>query len=146
MRQKTPKKTERVPNEKMPMRRESVLTEFPVWSFKRMDKEWMAPHDYFSSNYASGFIKTLHDLEHMSWGEIIQTYGGKKRGTNSHFIPVCDLCTGAQKRLRELQIEEDSIFSLRLQGKHRLFGLIDNGIFNIIWYDHNHAVCPMSDR
>lgn len=42
-------------------------------------------------------------------------------------------------RLAEKYIELDSIISLRLTGKHRLYGYIQKSTFYVLWYDDNHG-------
>ncbi len=47
-------------------------------------------------------------------------------------------------KAHDINIEEDELFSLRLQGDVRLWGLIEpNGCFFVIWYDPNHNVYPV---
>ncbi len=85
----------------------------------------------------------------MTWHDIISaTKGGmSSEGSKSHSISIDRLCIKAQKRLREgLHIYEDNIFSLRLSGKERVFGILTLGVFRIIWYDPNHEICPIEKR
>ena len=82
------------------------------------------------------------DFEGQTWTEIMSASGGKRTGTNSHFIPVAHLIKEAQKRAEELKIDDYEFFSLRLDAKKRLWGIIDGGVFQIIWYDPNHEICP----
>jgi hypothetical protein len=111
----------------------------PSWTFCRHDKEkWVFLPD--------AVFEHLLRFETMTWNEIMQASGGKSQGhgTNSHFVYAENLCREAQKRLDELKIYDDQIFSLRLSGLERLWGIIDDGVFHVVWHDKKHEVCPMS--
>lgn len=118
---------------------ESYNTKSPVWSFRSCDQE----HDRWSlchcENIWNEILAKMVNFETMTWHEII-TGGG--RGSNSHQIEVEKLTTEAQKRLTELKVHESQLFSLRLTGKKRLFGVRYNQVLHIIWYDPEHEICP----
>lgn len=116
----------------------------PVWSFRRMDTghpRWAicACHTLYDS-----IITKLRDFEGMTWMEIMSASGGRAAGTNSHFEDVADLCKEARDRILDLHMEDvDRVFSLRLSSLGRLYGVIDEGVFFIIWYDQNHEIYPV---
>lgn len=122
---------------------QSFFGDHPVWSFKWMDNDyekWGLSH---SSDLLNDVICKLKDNEGMTWGEIIKAAGGRSSGTNSHFENVSELIPEAQKRWRELRHDEyDRVFSLRLKSLHRLYGILEDGVFYIVWYDQNHEIYP----
>ena len=73
----------------------------------------------------------LQSYEQQTWGEI--------EGKKNHFIDVETLNKCAQDRLEELKIIEDQIFSLRLNGSLRIYGLRPKSALIILWYDNNHG-------
>ena len=73
-------------------------------------------------------------FEAMTWQEIIDT--------GSHPINVADIIKEAQKRLDALGIYEDQLFSFRITGKKRMWGIRDRHIFKILWWDPDHKICP----
>ena len=80
-------------------------------------------------------------FEGMTWQEIDSASGGKKKGTNNHFIPFEDMIKDAQKRAENLNLlQHESLYSLRIKGAIRLFGVLNNGIYHIVWYDSDHAI------
>lgn len=81
-------------------------------------------------------IPKLISFEGRQWSEILQD---KK---HNHWISCSKLIKEAQDRLDELHLQYDELFSLRLTGRLRLFGYIENGIFYIIWHDPDHEICP----
>ena len=78
--------------------------------------------------------------------EIISATGGKSNGTRSHFINVSDLEKEAQKRIDQLHLHIDQVLSLRLDARTRLFGVMDNGTMDILWYDPDHEICKSSKK
>ena len=90
--------------------------------------------------YAEIVVK-LRDFESMTWNGLSAGY--KPRGKE---IPKEHTCDEAQKRLQEIAQEDiDSLWSLRLEGAHRLWGIRDGGVYHMIWWDPDHEVCP-SDK
>lgn len=123
----------------------SFMSKSPIWSFKLID------NDYDKWGFANvkdmnrDVITKLRDFEGMTWSEILKTSGAKSHGNNSHYEDISALTKDAQKRWIELNLEEyDQVFSLRLTNTHRLYGLIDNGIFKVIWYDQRHEIYPVT--
>lgn len=118
---------------------------FPVWRFNKYDKEhqkWCLHNKDFYSELMSKLIA----FESMTWHQIEAASGGRSNGTNNHFILVSDLVKEAQKRLEELHLYYDELFSLRLSGKERLFGILEDGVYHILWYDANHEICPSKKK
>lgn len=115
----------------------------PVWAFSRLDKE----HEEYGIHYCDDIYETiitkLAAFEGMTWQAIQGTSGGRKNGTNNHFIPIEDFSPEAKRRAREIFKDGTSeLFSLRFTNKERLFGILEAGVFYIIWFDRNHKVCP----
>ncbi|MHB1313947.1 MAG: hypothetical protein ACYCX2_00505 [Christensenellales bacterium] len=75
----------------------------------------------------------LQSFERQTWGEIV---GPKK---DNHFVKVCNLNKCAKDRLKELNINEDELLSLRIEGKIRIYGLRPKATLFILWYDDNHG-------
>ena len=121
----------------------SYYSKHPAWSFDYVDEN---DNKYsFFMNVSEELLKQFQSLERMTWQEIVSASGGKKQGSNSHFIPISDISRKFKKKLDALRyISKDlrTLFSLRLKGKLRLIGLIDEntGIFKIIWFDPDHEV------
>lgn len=143
-RRKTVKQKEPVSHSKQPKAIEnpnSFLGMHPVWSFKSLDNsysKWGFPH---ANDLLNDVICKLRDNEGMTWGQIFSASGGRTHGTNSHYENVSDLILEAQKRWADLHLEEyDCVFSLRLTNLHRLYGILENGVFRIVWFDQNHEI------
>jgi hypothetical protein len=80
-------------------------------------------------------VPKLHNFETMTWSQI--------EATGSHFVSFEDLCKLARDRLGELDMEKiESLFSLRLAGKERVWGQREGGTFQVLWWDPEHLVCP----
>lgn len=79
----------------------------------------------------------LSYLETMSWSEIL--VASRKQ---NHSISIQNLSKPAQDRLDEMGIALDEVVSLRLSGKERVFGYLENGVLVLLWWDPDHEVCP----
>ncbi|MEI7833801.1 MAG: hypothetical protein WCJ56_11475 [bacterium] len=109
---------------------------FPVWSFQRLDigGPWCFSK-IDDANYFVEVLKKLGEFEKMNWNDLGS--GG------SHLIAISKLAKHAQKRLIEIKQEDiDELFSIRLKGKERVWGIMDNGVIRLLWWDPNHEICP----
>lgn len=149
--QKKVRQKESAENRKLPKNIENpegYLKKHPVWAFQYCDLS----HDKWSITKCNSFyddiMKKLISFEGMIWDEIQKASGGKGagNGTNSHFERISDLCKDAQKRAMELHLDVDELFSLRLTGKLRVYGILENGIFSVVWYDPEHEIYPSKNK
>jgi hypothetical protein len=63
--------------------------------------------------------------------------------SGSHAVEYDRLDTAAQRRLEEIgRGEIDSLFSVRITGEQRVWGVKDVAILRVLWWDPNHSVCP----
>lgn len=122
----------------------SYYDKTPVWSFKYLDNgynKWGFAH---VKELNDTIISKLKSYEGMTWMEIMKSAGGRKQGTNNHFENVSNLIEEAQHRWRELKLDEyDEVFSLRLTGEQRIYGILENGVYKIVWFDPSHEIYPM---
>lgn len=97
-------------------------------------------------------LPKLQHFESMTWTEIMQAAGGRARGSNSHFVQVGNLTRQAKARLAEIgQDDVSELFSLRLTGTTRIYGIRDRRALKLLWYDPHHgtnarAVYPVQHR
>jgi len=83
-------------------------------------------------------IKKLHEFEAMTWGEIETQSEGRH-----HFVPTGSWSAVAVARLADTEFSgEPRLFSLRLEGGIRVWGKREGAVFQILWYDPEHGVCP----
>ena len=67
-------------------------------------------------------------------------------GWTEEWYDIAILCKDAQRRIEELHLDIDQVFSLRLTETLRIYGILENGVFNVLWYDPNHEICPAVKR
>ena len=82
----------------------------------------------------------LGHLETRSWADILVV--AKKQ---NHSVQIVALCKEAQSRLNSMykgNLDIDSLVSLRLSGRERVWGILDQGVLVVLWWDPEHAVCP----
>ena len=91
----------------------------------------------------------LKDFELNTWDEIRQqTHKSKgKMKSNNHLVQVGSLCEKARRRLVDLRLDDnDELYSLRLEGTVRIYGIRKENYLDIIWVDLNHEVYPINQR
>ncbi len=128
---------------------ESPDQEKIAWAFGAMDKDgdwgWRTQA---SAAWWKELLPKLQNFETMTWIQIMQAAGGRRRGNNHHPVSVEDLTPQARKRLSQIkQNDVEKLFSLRLDGTKRIYGIRDRRVLKMLWYDPNHgnnamAVCP----
>lgn len=93
--------------------------------------------------FFSQVLPKLTDFESMTWNLIVQATHGRRNKTKHHNVRIEKLCTKARQRLDELNLcTYSELYSLRLSGKERIWGIRKGHNFHIIWYDPLHEVCP----
>lgn len=118
----------------------SILDKHPIWSFGVVDPDgpWC-----FGSIDGADLVQALQRLgtfETMTWADI-------ERDGGSHPVPCTDITSQAQKRL--VQIDQDDLshlYSLRITGRQRVWGIRDHECLRILWWDPRHEVCPSHKR
>lgn len=84
-------------------------------------------------------LAKLAQVETMTWAELLST--------GSHPISVTDISRAARQHLGELGLEEvEELFSLRLSGRERVWGIRDRHRFKVLWYDPDHTVYPVEKK
>lgn len=114
---------------------DKFYTEHPSWRFSSCDNEMWSLLSLDSQKlFWEEIFPRLKDLETQKWSDIL--VDAKKQ---NHSIEIQKLNKIAVDRLSDLFIEIDSIVSIRLTGKHRIYGFITGSVFNILWVDLNHG-------
>ena len=117
-------------------RSESFYSKTPSWCFSRADTGGKWPLCSLEPNV----LQHLRGLEGKTWQEILVT--NKKQ---NHLIKFENMIKDAQDRVLQCQYDRfanDGFYSLRIDGTHRLWGIIQDGVYYIIWDDPCHEVCP----
>ncbi|MBD2177436.1 hypothetical protein H6F42_10985 [Pseudanabaena sp. FACHB-1998] len=114
----------------------------PSWRVAKM--EFVDPFGWHTldANGVNEIRKKLASFETMTWREIL--LDAKKQ---NHNISVEDLAKEAQDRLLEIFSEQlDELTSLRLTGNKRIWGKIDEGVMELIWWDPEHRICESKKK
>src|ERR1700741_4618787 len=105
----------------------------PLWSLRILDLGGPWCSGAMGGNTLVDVLRRLKAFETMTWREI--------EGKGSHFVDVSGCCKKARDRLVELRHDDaDSLFSLRFGGKPRLYGVRDENVLAILWWDPDHEI------
>jgi hypothetical protein len=84
----------------------------------------------------------LASIETQTWAELRQSAVAKG-------IPIENLEPEAQKRLR-LHLRPgaipDELWELHMGGKPRIWGRLQQALFEVLFWDPDHEVCPSPKR
>jgi len=79
----------------------------------------------------------LKSFEQMQWKHLAADQ------ENHHSVPFYKISNDAQKVAGDLKIDDyEEIWSLRLTGTQRLWGVRDEQYFIAIWWDPDHQIYP----
>lgn len=79
----------------------------------------------------------LKDFESRSWSEIL--VASKK---NNHTVEINKLSKEAQNFITQKKLDVDELTSLPLSGKERIWGIVVDGVMDLLFWDPSHEVCP----
>jgi hypothetical protein len=80
----------------------------------------------------------LKNFETMIWKQILLD-----ASKQNHPVKVSDICKEARDRLEEIgEEDQQELISLRLGGIKRVWGIMDNGVLRLLWWDPNHKIYP----
>lgn len=122
---------------------DSILKLKPSWRFGLMDitGQW-GWGNVESKEKLLKITDKLKVFEAMTWEEI-----GKK-GV-SHPMPKDRITRYAQKCLSGKRIDADeleTLYSLRLSSRERVWGIREREVFYFLWWDPEHSVYPVEPR
>ena len=110
----------------------------PAWRISKMEFSDPFGWHILDENGIFSILEKLANFETMTWREIL--LDAKKQ---NHNVSVDKLIKEAQDRLTEISLDDlDDLTSLHLTGKGRVWGIIDQGVMNLLWWDPEHQVCP----
>jgi hypothetical protein len=115
----------------------------PAWRFSRSKKYSSSKYGWTSLNGKLFYVvEKLHDLEVQTWADIFRDR--KKH----HSISVNDLIPEVQRLLHSNREDVDTVFSIHISSKERIFGIIEPGfgVLDIIWWDPEHEICPSQKK
>ena len=107
-----------------PAWRVSKMVIYDVYGWERLDAEKLLD-----------LKDKLSNFESMTWNEILAN-------TGSHQVKIDKLSKEAKSYLEKMNYGVDELLSLRLSGKERVWGILAEGILDILWWDPHHQVCP----
>lgn len=102
--------------------------------------EMLDPYGWheISANNLEKVRRKLVNFESMTWQEIL--YAGSKR---NKIVKVWTLEEVAQRRLKKLgQKDQEDIVELGIGSKERVWGILDQAVLRLLWWDPEHLVCP----
>ena len=108
----------------------------PLWAFRIADLGGPWCWAQMDRPVQREVLERLRRLETMTWREI-------DGPTGSHAVEVGRLAKPARDRLIAIQQDDvEQLFSLRITGERRVWGILEEHVLKILWWDPHHQVCP----
>jgi hypothetical protein len=112
----------------------------PVWAFRIVDLGGPWCWTMLSGAVLGEVLARFRDYESMTWEQI-------DGPTGSHGVEPWKLSRQARSRLTSIRQDDASeLFSLRITGRRRVWGILDEHVLRILWWDPEHEVCPSMKR
>lgn len=108
------------------------------WRIKRL--QIVEPYGFHvvSGEEIGNLRGRLSSFETMTWNEIFLL--GKKQ---NHSIPVPELgCPRARKWMRENLPDQPELWTIRIGGAERIWGIFSEGAYQVIFWDPKHLIYP----
>ncbi len=120
----------------------------PTWAFSKAD------HDHENWGIASNSAHIVDVLKHLgaleclgTWRNVFTATSGRKSNTRNHAIPVENLDKKARERLIAMNLDDvDELHSIALDNRLRVFGIMLEGVYHVLWIDPEHSICPSAKR
>lgn len=110
-----------------------------AWTLESIDLDgpfgW---HAVPAAELLTSVIPRLLSLQTMTWSELL--------AVGCHEIEITAIVKEARERLTELGYEIETIYSVRVTGRCRVFGVKDGAIFRVLWWDPEHQICPSQKK
>lgn len=114
----------------------------PAWRVSKLEENGPFGWHRVGGARVSEILARLRGFETMSWSEIL--IAAKKQ---HHTIPLERLSKPARGRLVQINLDDrDSLISLRLSSKERIWGFLAESTFYLVWWDPEHRVCPATQK
>jgi len=118
----------------------SADSQYPLWAFRGFDNDGDWCWSTVCGPDAASFLQRLRDYEGMTWAQI-------KRASHCHFVEPSEIIRRAQKRLVALGKQEtNSLFSMSVAGKPRIWGILREHVMFALWWDPNHEIWPSQKK
>lgn len=113
--------------------------EHPVWQVGIIDVDGPFGWNTITNAELQEVRTRLAAFESMTWHEII--------GQDNHEVETYKLSKAAKDRLLEIkQDDTEQLFSLRISGPKRIWGILDRNALKVLWWDPEHKVYPVPKR
>jgi len=118
---------------------DQISSIYPIFDASDMDINMKWGEKKLSLECIRKILVTILSFQKMTWTEI--------RNNGSHSVNINGLISKAQKRLRELELEDiGELYSIRLSGPERLWAIKDSAILRLLWWDPCHTVYPSEKK
>lgn len=115
---------------------ESVMDRKAAWRLNRIQMSDQYGWHELSLEKVRYIQSKLSEFERKTWTEIFV-----KEKHRNHPISVADLkCPEARKWMKDNMPDYDQLWTLRLSGAERIWGVFGEGVYLAVFWDPNHLI------
>jgi len=121
---------------------DAYLDRQPTWRMGML--ELCDPYGWHELNLTgvSKIQERLKAFESMTWREILFPHNTTHRP--HHPMPVSKICVKAQARLLTIAPDVDELMSLRISQACRVWGIMNQEVCELIFWDPEHQLYPIN--
>lgn len=118
------------------------------WTRDRADVEgsWTwGPRSSLNDSWDMELHPFLVEYSNKTWLQIYdERTGGQQRRQKHIYYEVWQICREAQQRLIEIERDDvDTVFRFRMENLKRLYGVVQEHVFHVLWWDPDHKIYPV---
>ena len=127
---------------KKPRQSSGTSGETLSWGVSMLDRHGPFGHAISADDVAE-ILDFLKQIEKQTWNEVLKN----RRDGGNHEVEVRLIQKAAQKRLKDRDLDDiDTLISLRMGAKKRIWGVRQGAVFRLLWWDPKHQVFPTEPR
>jgi hypothetical protein len=115
-----------------------VMQRRPVWRFADLDIDGPPESGSLTADDFREMHSTLASYESQT---LLEIWGQQNNGCKRYELDSAH--ENIIKRLEELERDDETaLHTLRVQGAYRIYGVLREHIFYVLWIDHRHHMWP----
>ena len=113
----------------------STLQGRPSWRLSNIRMDAPFGWERISRADLENVVAHLSSLESMTWNDIVVT--ARK---HNHYCDVTELSKPARDIIESDWRGADQVFSIRVTNLKRIWGIVEDGVLYVLWWDPEHQV------
>lgn len=125
--------------------KDSYFDKTPSWALQYFDIDHPKWGICNENKFIRSVVLYLKSIERSKWSDILTSTSGRSGNTRNHRVNIENLCVEARRRIVDLGLEaHDALVSIAISNRERIWGILLEGVYFVVWLDPEHEVYPVS--